>query len=119
MRDLLFLALYGHYTYAQLISEHRGLLRDSSTSSPESRVFFDIKVKGSGPPEPFQPKKTKNLRLFIPPPMQTLIEQLAAKENYTTSEVARRLIEETLYGKSDVRKIDEGNFPKSCSGEVT
>lgn len=103
MRDLLFIALYGHFVYAQLVSERRGLLKEPGQLHSGERVFFDIPSNGDdGIEEPPKPgKKIENIRLFLPQPMKTLLEELSKKHNQTLSETSRFLIVRAMFGVAE------------------
>ena len=100
MRDLLFIGLYGHYTYAQLVAERRGLPRGPGRLESGEYVVFDLPraPQPDEPPSPRPRKNTVNVRLFLPAPMQTDLEALAQRENVTVSEFARQLIHRMLLG---------------------
>jgi len=105
MRDLLFIALYGHFVYAQLLAERRGLLRELGQLHSGERVLFDITVNKQCPNEsPRREKKIENIRLFLPAPMKEAIESMAASPQATVSHCVRDLIERQLNGMSAVLK---------------
>lgn len=103
MRDLLFIALYGHFEYAQVLAERRGLLREPGQLESGERVCFDID-RGNSSPAPAKPeKKRENIRLFLPEPMKVAIEAVAERKRATVSETARGLIERMLFGVTQER----------------
>jgi predicted transcriptional regulator len=98
MRDLLFIALYGHFVYAQVLAERRGLLREPGRLESGERVCFNIDG-GYSPPGPAKPdKKRENVRLFLPEPMKVAIEAIADRERSTVSVTARGIVERMLFG---------------------
>ena len=100
LRDLLFSALYGHFTYAQLLAERRGLLREPGRLESGEHVYFcmndDPVPEPPEPPKP--PKKTESVRLFLPSPMKAALEAIAERERRTVSVAVRGLIERMLFG---------------------
>ena len=97
MRDLLFIAIYGHFSYAQLLAERRGLLREAGTLQSGERVLFDWNQTADAmPPKP--EKKLVNVRLFLPPPMKTVLDRMSERTRLTTSACTRGLIERMLDG---------------------
>lgn len=98
MRDLLFIALYGHYTYAQLMIECRGLPREPGPISPVERSFFEPQLATYKPTLSSQKtksrlKRTENLRLFLPSRMKTDISVIAKSRTSTVSETTLDLIQ--------------------------
>lgn len=97
MRDLLFIALYGHFQYAQVLAERRGLLREPGRLESGERVHFCINDDPA--PEPTKPeKKRHNVRLFLPEPMMVSIEAIAEQQRGTVSLTVRKLIGQMLFG---------------------
>ena len=100
MRDLLFVALYGHFEYSQLVAERRGLLREPGRLESGEHVLFDIVEKyGDSADEAFPPKKTINVRLFLPAPMKAELDALAARQRQTVSACVRAMLLRMLSGE--------------------
>lgn len=98
MRDLLFIAIYGHFTYAQVLAERRGLLREPGRLESSERVCFDLDRGGRSPDPPRPERKRENVRLFLPEPMRAAIEAMAVRDGSTVSVTAFGLIERMLSG---------------------
>lgn len=102
MRDLLFVALYGHFVYAQLLSERRGVLRDPGHLQSGERVLFDIPSTTAGDEDSHSPsksaKKIENIRLFLPQVMRLSLKKIASKQDKTLSDASRTIIEEAMFG---------------------
>lgn len=107
IRDLLFIGLYGHYAYAQLLSERRGLPRAPGELESGERVLFSLKrspqaaaqVPAAPPPSPApSANRRENLRLFLPEPMKAALETIAERDGGTVSATARGMLESLLLG---------------------
>lgn len=106
IRDLLFIGLYGHYAYAQLLSERRGLPRAPAELESGERVLFSREygpqaaAPVAAPPPPPAPSanKRENLRLFLPEPMKVALETMAGRDGGTVSATVRRMVEILLLG---------------------
>lgn len=100
MRDLLFVALYGHFEYSQLVAERRGLLRESGRLESGEHVLFDIvRSYGNSAGDTPPPKKTMNIRLFLPAPMKADLGTIAAREKQTVSACVRLVLLRMLSGE--------------------
>lgn len=108
IRDLLFIGLYGHYAYAQLMSERRGLPRAPGELESGERMLFSRKrgpqaaAPAPAPPPPPPPapsaNRRENLRLFLPEPMKVALETVAGRDGGTVSATVRRMVETLLLG---------------------
>jgi predicted transcriptional regulator len=102
MRDLLFIGLFGHYVYAQLVAEHRGLPRSPTRLEYGEQVHFSLQQNADAVPdpskEPKKPKQRVNVRLFVPAPMKERLETLAERQQQTLSVCTRTLLQQTLSG---------------------
>lgn len=89
LRDILFVELYGWYAYAQLWQEHHGLPK----SADETPVLMNFSRTGRGVLA--EPKKSYNLRLFIPGTMLTQIKEMASKRGTNVSAYVREVVRKT------------------------
>lgn len=98
IRDLLFIAIYGHYAYAQLVAQYRGFPKEPGPIPFEQGVLYDIVAPHKDKQK--SPKKTENVRLFVPAQMKNRLEQLAFKYSLTLSETANALLVRMAVGES-------------------
>lgn len=94
LRDILFIDLYGWYAYAQLWQDHHGLPK----SADETPLLMNFCRTGQRVLA--EPKKSYNLRLFVPGTMLAEIKDLASRQETNVSTYVREVVRKTLLGVS-------------------
>jgi hypothetical protein len=96
--------MYGHFTYAQMLAERRGLLREPGRLESGERVHLSLQrnpepaLDKKREPDRRDPKKRVNVRLFVPVPLKERLESIAERRRETLSQCTRNLLQHALLG---------------------